>query len=288
MTYSMTAFARNSSEQDWGVLVWELRSVNHRYLDMVIRLPEELRNIEMQVREKVSARIKRGKLECVLRFKPSLVHQSEIVVNETLAKALVNACQVVNKKLHQPSEMNPMDVLQWPGVVEEPEKDMKPVESAAIALLDQTVDALVASRESEGQRMQEVILQRRQAMVELVAGERRRRPEIQQKYREKILAKLEELQATPDMDRFEQELVYLAQKMDVDEELDRLESHFKEIEDVFSRNEPIGRRLDFLMQELNREANTLGSKSVDIETTQVSVELKVLIEQMREQIQNIE
>ncbi|MCW9014178.1 MAG: YicC family protein [Gammaproteobacteria bacterium] len=288
MTYSMTAFARQTSEQDSGALVWEIRSVNHRYLDVIVRLPEELRNIEMQVREKISAKINRGKVECVLRFKASQEHSSEIMVNETLAKALVNSCQVVIKKLHQPSELNPMDILQWPGVVEEPEQDMKPTETAALVLFDKTLDELLECRQREGQRMLEVLQQRRSAMEKLVEQECQRRPEIAQKYRDKILARLQELQATPDMDRLEQELVYLAQKMDVDEELDRLKSHFAELDDVFSRNEPVGRRLDFIMQELNREANTLGSKSVDIKTTQVSVELKVLIEQMREQVQNIE
>jgi uncharacterized protein (TIGR00255 family) len=284
----MTAFARSTDEQDWGSLVWEIRSVNHRYLDVAIRMPEELRSIEMQIREKVAEKIKRGKLECVLRFNPSAAHVSALNINEKFAKAVVDACKKVDAKSHQPSEINPMDVLRWPGVVDEPERDLQPVLQATLQLLQATVDELVESREREGQRLQQLILQRNQAMRDIVAEERKRRPEIITAYREKLLARLEELRASPDMDRFEQELVYLTQKMDVDEELDRLQSHFSELEQVFERNEPVGRRLDFIMQEFNREANTLGSKSVDIRTTQASVELKVLIEQMREQVQNIE
>ncbi|MCW8956440.1 MAG: YicC family protein [Gammaproteobacteria bacterium] len=288
MTRSMTAFARQSDEQTWGTLVWEIRSVNHRYLDVFVKIPEELRSLEMQVREAVAKYLQRGKVEVALRFKAGPNVASELEVNEALSKALVKGCQVINKQLHQPSEMNPMDILRWPGVVEEPEHDLKPVLQAAMSLLEKSLTELVEVRQNEGQRMQALVLQRRQAMVEIVASERSRRPQIIQAQREKILARLAELKAEPDMDRFEQELVYLTQKMDVDEELDRLDSHFQELVDIFKRDEAIGRRLDFIMQELNREANTLGSKSVDITTTQASVELKVLIEQMREQVQNIE
>ncbi len=288
MTRSMTAFARQSDEQAWGALVWEIRSVNHRYLDVFVKIPEELRSLEMQVREAVARYLNRGKVEVALRYKANASLDSGIVVNEELVSALVKGCQVVNKKLHQPSDLNLMDVLRWPGVVEEPEHDLKPVLQAAMDLLEKTLIELVKVRESEGQRMESMVLQRRQALVEIVAKERIRRPQIIQAQREKILARLAELKAEPNMDRFEQELVYLTQKMDVDEELDRLDSHFQELVDIFKRDEPIGRRLDFIMQELNREANTLGSKSVDITTTQASVELKVLIEQMREQVQNIE
>ena len=284
----MTAFARQSDEQEWGALVWEVRSVNHRYLDVFVKIPEELRGLEMQVREAVARYLNRGKVEVALRYKANASTASEIVVNEALASALVKGCQVVNKQLHQPSDLNLMDVLRWPGVVEEPEHDLKPVLQAAMSLLEKALTELVEVRENEGQRLQAMVLQRSQAMVDIVAAERSRRPQVIQGQKEKILARLAELKAEPDMDRFEQELVYLTQKMDVDEELDRLDSHFQELVAIFKRDEAIGRRLDFIMQELNREANTLGSKSVDITTTQASVELKVLIEQMREQVQNIE
>ncbi|MCW9055534.1 MAG: YicC family protein, partial [Gammaproteobacteria bacterium] len=263
MTKSMTAFARTSTTQDFGSLVWEVRSVNHRYLDVSTRIPEDLRAIEIAVREKVSSVLKRGKVECALRFRAASGHASDIQVNEPLAKAVLDACKVVVKQLHQPSEMNAMDVLRWPGVVEQPEQDLQPVSKAALELLDEALNELVENRQREGERLQEMVLQRKQAMQEIVNQEKQRRPEILKAYREKMLARLEELKASPDMDRFEQELAYIAQKMDVDEELDRLNSHFKEMTDVFNRDEAIGRRLDFIMQELNREANTLGSKSVD-------------------------
>ncbi len=288
MTRSMTAFARKSDEQEWGTLVWEIRSVNHRYLDVTVRLPEDLRSIEMQVREQVAERIKRGKLECTLRFTPSMAHVSEIVINEKFAKAVVAACKKVDAQSHQPNEINPMEVLRWPGVVEERKPDMQPVIAAALKLLEQTVAELVDSREREGQRLQEIILQRNQGVQNIVRDLQTRVPELISAYREKLMNRIEELKATPDMDRFEQELAYIAQKMDVDEELDRLQCHVNEVTQIFDRDEPVGRRLDFLMQEFNREANTLGSKSIDISTTQASVELKVLIEQMREQVQNIE
>jgi uncharacterized protein (TIGR00255 family) len=284
----MTAFSSQSIDADWGSLVWEIRSVNHRYMDLVVRMPEELRSVEMQVREAVSAKIKRGKVECSLRFKPGLVHKAEIEINEPYVAALIKASQLVNKVLPQPSEVSAMDILQWPGVVKESKQDLKPVLSVVLELIKQTLDDFIRSRESEGKRLQYFIMKRRSAMVDLIEDEIRRRPEVLKAYRNKLISRLDELKAEPDMERFEQELVYITQKMDVDEELDRLQSHMEELKRVFSRKEPIGRRLDFIMQELNREANTLGSKSVDIRTTQTSVELKVLIEQMREQVQNLE
>ena len=288
MIHSMTAFATQSIDADWGSLVWEIRSVNHRYLDMIVRMPEELRSMEMQVRELVANKIKRGKVECNLRFKPNQSYQSSIEIDEDYAAAIIKASKLATKVLHQSTEINAMDVLKWPGVVKEPKQDLQPVLTAVVELAKQTVDDLLQSRGSEGERLQHFILKRRDAMVDLINDEINRRPQIVEAYRKKLMSRLQELKAEPDMDRFEQELMYLTQKMDVDEELDRLASHMEELNKIFSREEPIGRRLDFIMQELNREANTLGSKSVDIKTTQTSVELKVLIEQMREQVQNIE
>ncbi len=288
MTKSMTAFSRGADEQDWGALVWELRSVNHRYLDVVIKLPEELRAIENEVRSRLSKKVKRGKIECQLRYRASLTAQSEININEAYTKALLKACQVISKRLHQPSEMNVFEILRWPGVVEEPEQDLGSVIESAHALFDSTLDDLLQVRESEGQRLQQLIESRCESMKEIVMAVRDRLPAVRDNIRNKIMSRLEELNVTVDQDRYEQEIVYLLQKADVDEELDRLDSHFVEVGQIFKRNEPVGRRLDFLMQEFNREANTLGSKSCDIETTQASMELKVLIEQMREQVQNIE
>jgi len=284
----MTAFSRSSEEYVWGSLVWELRSVNHRYLDVVIKLPEELRSIENEVRKRLNKNIKRGKVECNLRYKATENKQSKLCVNKEYVDEVMRACQVISTKLHQPSEMDVIEVLKWPGVLEPTEMDLNPVINSALSLFDVAVNSMVESRQSEGQRLQVMIEERCKAMTLIVSAERQRRPLVLEKVREKLLKKVEELKINHDKDRFEQELVYIAQKMDIDEELDRLESHFVEVEEIFKRNEPVGRRLDFIMQEFNREANTLGSKSTDIETTQAAVELKVLIEQMREQVQNIE
>jgi len=284
----MTAFSRSSEEYPWGSLVWELRSVNHRYLDVTIKLPEELRSIENDVRTRLNKSIKRGKVECNLRYKAAENIQTKLSVNEEYVDEVMRACQVISTKLHQPSEMDVLEVLKWPGVLEPTEMDLSPVINSALNLFDQAINSMLESRESEGQRLQMMIEDRCKAMTLIVSSERQRRPQVLEKTRNKLLNKVEELKSNYDKDRFEQELLFMTQKMDVDEELDRMESHFVEVEKVLKRNEPVGRRLDFIMQEFNREANTLGSKSTDIETTQSAVELKVLIEQMREQVQNIE
>ena len=288
MTKSMTAFARTQQSLDEGELIWEIRSVNHRFLELHMKMPEDFRANEMRFREILQQRLKRGKVECNLRFN-TYVQQTETVnVNQQQAKSLVHACQQINDLLHQPSEVDPMEVLQWPGVVQETKPDMKPVLAACETGLNAALDDLIANREREGGRMSDLILQRCDAIRQIVKQTRDNMPEIQQRYQKKLRDRLDELNKEVNHDRLEQELVYLAQKMDVDEELDRLDSHLKEMKDVLNRDEAVGRRLDFLMQELNREANTLGSKSADISSTNASVELKVLIEQMREQIQNIE
>jgi len=288
MIKSMTAFARVQKSEKFGTLTWELRSVNSRYLDINCRLPEDFRAQEGRVRECINTRLQRGKIECGLRFMPELAIETGIEVNAALVKSLIDACQQINTRLHQPSEINPVDILSWPGVVAEPEQDFKVIYAVSEKLLQHALDELVANRLREGERMRELIQKRCASMQQIVADVRQQLPQIQQRYREKLTARLEELNTGVEQDRLEQELVFLAQKMDVDEELDRLEAHLAELCDVLDREEAVGRRLDFLMQELNREANTLGSKSADISTTQASVELKVLIEQMREQIQNIE
>jgi uncharacterized protein (TIGR00255 family) len=288
MIKSMTAFARVQQSEKTGTLTWEIRSVNSRYLDINCRLPEDFRAQEGRVRECINKRLQRGKVECGLRFIPEQVTSTGLEVNDALVKALISACQQINASLHQPSEINPVDLLNWPGVVAEPEQDYKAIYEASEKLLLLALDELIENRLREGERMHKLIQDRCASMQQIVDKVRQQLPDIQQRYREKLTARLEELKAGVDRDRLEQELVFLAQKMDVDEELDRLDAHLKEINEALDRDEAVGRRLDFLMQELNREANTLGSKSADISTTQASVELKVLIEQMREQIQNIE
>ena len=288
MIKSMTAFARVQQSEAFGTLTWELRTVNSRYLDINCRMPEDFRAQEGRVRECINKRLQRGKVECGLRFVPEQVIETGIEINEALVKSLLDACQKINTRLHQPSEINPVDILNWPGVVAEPEQDFKAIFETSEKLLQQALDDLIDNRLREGERMQKLIEDRCASMQQIVDTLRQQLPDIQRGYREKLTARLAELDTSVDRDRLEQELVFLAQKMDVDEELDRLDAHLTELRAVLKRDEAVGRRLDFLMQELNREANTLGSKSADISTTQASVELKVLIEQMREQIQNIE
>ena len=290
MTKSMTAFARSQQSlgEGEGELIWEIRSVNHRFLELHMKMPEDFRVNEMRFREILQQRLKRGKLECNLRFNAGAQQAETVNVNQQQAKSLVHACQQINDLLHQPSDVNPIEVLQWPGVVQEAKLEMKPVLAACETGLNAALDDLIAHREREGGRMSDLILQRCDAIGQIVNQTRGNIPEIQQRYQKKLRDRLDELNIEVNHDRLEQELVHLAQKMDVDEELDRLDSHLKEMKDVLTGDEAVGRRLDFLMQELNREANTLGSKSADISSTNASVELKVLIEQMREQIQNIE
>jgi len=285
---SMTAFARRQSRTDFGELTWEIRSVNHRYLETIVRLPEELRAIEPVVRERLSKRLGRGKVECSLRYKPATNADAELRVNETLVKQLLAASEQMMRHLHSSPLPTIMDVLRWPGVLEAQEQDFTPVQNAAADMLDETIDDLVESREREGGRLADLIRQRATGMREQVERARVRMPEVVKAVRERLSARLAEVSDSLDNDRLEQEMALLAQKLDVDEEMDRLTTHLDELENVLQRDEPIGRRLDFLMQELNREANTLGSKSADSETTAISVEMKVLIEQMREQVQNLE
>ena len=284
----MTAFARAELRGELGELVWELRSVNHRYLELSVRLPEELRALEPVVREHVGRRLSRGKVDCALRFRPRPGAAGNLQVNERLVEQLLAAVEAVQASLPGSHNPTPMDVLRWPGVVEIPEQDLGPVQAAASDLLDQAIADLVKARDREGEHLAELIRQRCAAMREQVERARARIPEVLTGLRERLRNRLAELAGEIDPARLEQELVMLAQKLDVAEEMDRLDTHVGEVERVLGQREPVGRRLDFLMQELNREANTLGSKSVDSETSQVSVEMKVLIEQMREQVQNVE
>ncbi len=288
MTKSMTAFARVQQNLDEGEVIWELRSVNHRYLELHFKMPEDFRASETRFREILQHRLKRGKVECFLRFRASAEQSENISINLVQAKSLVKACHEINDLLHQPSEVDPVEILQWPGIVQESKLDIKPVLEAGVIGLNAALDELIANREREGTRLRELILQRCASIQKIVDKTRKKMPEIQARYQKKLRERLDAINIEVNHDRLEQELVHLAQKMDVDEELDRLDSHLEELNDVLNRDEAVGRRLDFLMQELNREANTLGSKAADISSTNASVELKVLIEQMREQIQNIE
>jgi len=251
-------------------------------------LPEDLRSLEPVVREHVGKRIKRGKLDATLRFKSVPQADQPLEIDHELASKLSHVSREIDGMLYNAAPVNSFDVLRWPGVLVTPEQDFARIGEAALALLDAALDELMANREREGEKLKAIIEQRCAAMEEQVAAVRKRLPEVLQAVRERLQARLSELAGELDNDRVEQEIALLANKADVDEELDRLDTHIAEVRRVLAQDEPVGRRLDFLMQELNREANTLGSKSVDAALTQASVELKVLIEQMREQVQNIE
>lgn len=288
MIRSMTAFASAESSGDWGTLHWELRAVNHRYLDVSLRLPEELRGDEAQLRNIVTSALSRGKVDCTLRLDRPAAATSKLIVNDVLLDQLVETVRLVSKRLSRSAPLSTIDLMRWPGVLQEPERDLEPLRRAAAELLQTALERLDEARESEGGRLRGMVLQRCSQLSRLVDTVRDRLPEVRSRIRERILTRLQDLPIEPDENRLEQELVVLTQKMDVDEELDRLQSHLVEISSAVDRTEPVGRRLDFLMQELNREANTLSSKSQDITTTRAAVDMKVLIEQMREQVQNIQ
>ncbi|MEH6473449.1 MAG: YicC/YloC family endoribonuclease [Halopseudomonas sp.] len=288
MTRSMTAFSRQQSEQPSATLVWEIRSVNHRYLEPNLRLPESFREIEGPLRDRLRKKLQRGKVECTLRFHPTEQSDDQLSVNIELAAQVRDAAQQVTDLLVNPAPLNPMELLRWPGVLQQTEIDMKALHKSALTLFDSAIAELIDSRGREGAELALLINQRLDAIAEVVVQVRARLPDILAKQRQNILNRLEDAKVDLDPNRLEQEMVLLAQKADVDEELDRLDTHVAEVRRVLTDKGAIGRRLDFLMQELNREANTLSSKSIVAETTQCAVDLKVLIEQMREQIQNIE
>ncbi len=289
MIRSMTGFARVERQGDWGALHWELRSVNHRYLDISLRLPEELRAHEAALRQRMAgAGLRRGKLDVQLRLAPPAAHAGALEVDHQALAALVDLSREVGEQLTQAAPVSPLEVLRWPGVVREPQTDLTAVQAAATEALDEALAALTATRADEGARIHAMLEERLGAIAQRVAGVRQRLPEVLENQRTRLQARLDELQAAPENDRLEQELVLLAQKLDVAEELDRLDSHVTEFRQALGRDEAVGRRLDFLLQEFNREANTLSSKSQDTAMTSAAVELKVLIEQMREQVQNVE
>jgi len=287
MILNMTSFARRELDTALGSLRWEMRSVNHRDLDVSRRMTEELSGLELKVRELVAERLKRGKVECGLRFQAA-DQERDFAVDHELVKRLSKGLADVSHLLNNPAPINPIEVLRWPGVMRVEERDMAPLYEAALGLLDEALDDMIDSRAREGEKLKAVMLQRCDGIDALVVRVNERLPDLRLALRQKMEDRLGELKDQLEPGRLEQELALLAQKMDVDEEVDRLSAHVQEVRHILERDEPVGRRLDFLMQELNREANTLASKSIDAEVTRVSVDLKVLIEQIREQVQNIE
>jgi len=290
MIQSMTAFARAEATLDALSMTLELRSVNHRYLDMSIRIPEEFREIEQALRNLLSTKLGRGKIELNIRtqLNPLSENSHELEINTELVRQLSSACETISKSLTTADKVNPLDVLRWPGVMQARQTDTKALQQTVIGCLTEALDELVANRKREGEKLVAMLISRCDEMEKIVAQVEKIIPTILQARKQKIFARLAEFDVEHDDKRIEQEMVLLAQKIDVSEETDRLSAHLSELRNVLKQSKPVGRRLDFLMQELNREANTLGSKSVDTETTRASVDLKVLIEQMREQVQNIE
>ena len=288
MIRSMTGFARRERQGPWGTLVCELRTVNHRYLETSLRLPDELKALDNEVRQALAASLRRGKVDANLYLKSAAGTQRSLELDTQLLNELLARVEQVRGHLKDPAAVSPVELLRWPGVIRESEMDARPVLAAALELVREALTELNDTRLREGQRMRDLMLARCTTMRTQVVAVRARLPEISQRLRERIVERITQLGATPDAERLEQELVLYAHKMDVDEELDRLGAHLEEVTSVLSSPEPAGRRLDFLMQELNREANTLSSKSQDTETTRAAVDLKVMIEQMREQVQNVE
>ncbi len=288
MLNSMTGFAREAAELPFGTLTCELRSVNHRYLDVQVRLPEELRPREVELRRQIAAAVNRGKVECSMHLRRAFHQNEELRLNQQLVRQLSARVAELSELLPETHALDPVDVLRWPGVVEEPEIDSEPLFAASSELLTATLAALGDMRSNEGGRISEMLEKRCAEILAIATGVKNRMPEVMDTVRMKQRERIDNLNIEADPARLETELALIAQKLDIEEELDRLTSHISEIRAVLKKGEPVGRRLDFLMQELNREANTLGSKSADTETTRAAVDLKVLIEQMREQIQNVE
>lgn len=288
MIRSMTGYARAEYRGDLGAMVCELRSVNHRYLEFGFRIAEELRALEGDLRSRAQARLGRGKIDCLLVFRPPVSATDRVRVNEGLVNSLVDATHRIEGMMNNPARMTAMELLAWPGVAVEPEMDVNPLRQQALELFDAALEDLVSGRAREGERLAALIEARCRGVGGIVSTLRERRPEVLAALRDRLMTRIAEMNVQPDAERLEQEIAIVAQKSDVDEELDRLDSHCDEVAAALARKEPVGRRLDFLMQEFNREANTLASKAADIDTTQSAVELKVLVEQMREQVQNIE
>jgi uncharacterized protein (TIGR00255 family) len=287
MIRSMTGFARRERQFPWGMLAWEVRTVNHRFLEIGCRLPEEFRAQESDLRALIAASVRRGKIDCTLSFRPSIAATS-LEVDAVLLQSLTERAQQIAAQIGAAGRVDVMDVLRWPGIVRDTGRDVRPMLEAAQVLLGEALAELARFRDSEGARLQEALELRCRGLLEFSARVAERLPEVRARIKAKLTERIAQLVSEVNHERLEQELAILAQRLDVDEEIDRLRGHVTEVRKTFAGDEPAGRRLDFLMQELNREANTLSSKSQDIETTRAAVDMKVLIEQMREQVQNIE
>ncbi len=288
MIRSMTGFSRETTATAIGQLSLEVRSVNSRYLDPAFKMPDLLRSLEPELREKLQNSVSRGKVEVFIRIDFDEAETAHLIFNESAAKELIHIHGAANALLGTSSQLSALQLMQLPGVMKSTSLDADSIKAPLFTLFDAALKSFLANREREGARLKEMMLDRLAQMEVLVEKAREQRPIAVVKIEERLRARLENIDIEHDPQRFEQELIYVTQRLDIDEEIDRLTAHIAEMKHVFSRKEPVGRRLDFLTQELNREANTLGSKSQDVTLTQIGVDLKVLIEQIREQIQNIE
>ncbi len=284
----MTGFGHVEIQLPGFQLQWEVRSVNHRYLDVQFKLPEGFRTIEQEFRQIVAASARRGKVDASLSINRTTDQAGATRLNSAVSRQVIDHLEALAADMANPAPVSPVAVLRWPGVLSEEEIDPQSIFPQAKDALQSAIAALCDSRAREGVKIQAMLEQRCIEIESLVDAVVKRLPDVLREIRERLQQRVDTLNVQIDNDRLEQELVILAQKLDVSEELDRLKAHIHEVRSTFTSNEPIGRRLDFLMQELNREANTLGSKSADAQTTQHAVDLKVLIEQMREQVQNVE
>ena len=287
MIYSMTAFARLEVKKDWGDAVWEIRSVNQRYLENFFRLPEQFRGLENTLREKLRQSLTRGKIECSLRIEIKKQTNAELNLNKELANQVIQSLQWIKTQAGE-GEINLTDVLRYPGVVEAQEQDLDAISQDLLRAFDDLLTDFIAMRGREGEKLNDIIQQRLDAIAVEADKVRSQMPAVLQWQRERLLQRFEDAQVNLDPQRVEQEMILLAQRVDVAEELDRLQMHVKETTNILKKGGAVGRKLDFMMQELNRESNTLASKSINADITASAVELKVLIEQMREQIQNLE
>lgn len=288
MIYSMTGYARIETKASWGNATWEIRSVNQRYLETYFRLPEQFRSLEPVLRERFRQQLSRGKVECQLRVEFNNATQGALKLNEELALQVIQSAQRIMQLSGDSSRINPLQIMHWPGVMETPEQDIDAITQELLAAFDTALNEFIQARSREGSNLKTLIEQRLDAIEQEVIKVRHWMPEVLTWQRERLINKLAEAQLELEPTRLEQELILLAQKADVAEELDRLDSHLKETRNILTKGGAVGRRLDFMMQEFNRESNTLASKSINSDITASGVELKVLIEQMREQIQNIE
>lgn len=289
MIYSMTAFARTQRQGDFGSLTCEMRSINHRYLEISIYLPDMLRALEMPLRELIRQQVKRGKIECSIRYQAATTATNTLfTINAALAEQICKATEKVATFLPAAAQVSPAEVLRFPGVIENKEADVAALQPEAQALVKATMQDLIAARGREGEELKHLFLERMDLLQQELVKVRARLPQVLTDTRERLIKRFNDVKLELDPMRLEQEMVIFAQRIDIAEEIDRTETHITEVRRVLKEGGMVGRRLDFLLQELNREANTLGSKSTDTVLTHAAVEMKVLIEQVREQVQNVE